>query len=99
MLSSLSGHVQMEPTDNSYNLKQVMAELCLAQFFAVYAALIKGKFFAFEFFVIAFSDVEYFLYACSCSYIPESVLAGSSPVRALLLGLGPDTVLLSDVAM
>lgn len=89
----------MEPTDNSYNLKQVMAELCFAQVFAVYAALIKGNFFAIEFSVIAFSVVEYFLYACSCSHVPESVLAGSSPMRALLLGLGPDAVLLSDVAM
>ena len=70
----------------TYNLKQVMAEQCLAQVFAKYAALIKGKFFEFEFFVIAFSDVEYFLYACSCSHVPESVLVGSSPVRALLLG-------------
>ena len=76
-----------------------MAELCFAQVVAVYAAFIIGKFCALEFFVIALSDVEYFWYACSCSHVPESVLVWSPPVRALLLGVGPDAVLLSDVAM
>ena len=94
MSSSLSGQLQMDPSDSSKNFKQDKAELCLA----VKAALIIGNFSAFEFFVKAFSEVEYFLYACSCSHVPESVLESVSPTRALLLGFGPDALSASVVA-
>ena len=98
MSSSLSGQLQMDPSDSSKNFKQDKAELCFAHVVAVKAALIIGNFSAFEFFVKAFSEVEYFLYACSCSHVPESVLESVSPTRALLLGFGPDVLSASVVA-
>ena len=97
MSSSLSGQLQMDPSDSSKNFKQDKA-VCFAHVVAVKAALIIGNFSAFEFFVKAFSEVEYFLYACSCSHVPESVLESVSPTRALLLGFGPDALSASVVA-
>ena len=51
MSSSLSGQLQMDPSDSSKKFKQDKAELCFAHVVAVKAALIIVNFSAFEFFV------------------------------------------------